>query len=342
MRILLLNDNPVVTKLVTLSAQKSGNEILVANSIDIVDEGVYELLIVDEGVYSQENMQWLQINISYQYSLYMLSRGAQSISSFDLEMKKPFLPTDLVELMSSISLKISNMTEKEFVVQQIDIANNIDLDDLTFDDNDTKQDTYGLNQNFILDKDEVEEVKNLLEETEAEEEFVNDDMDFENLLKLLDNEKIKDSLEFEDMYERLDLDELDDKIKNAVADLTEDEFDLELDIPIDDLIELSSLDENAFNSVLNEEVQKGFSDSFIEEEFDQQSSDKDIEKLQRMVDCENKTTRYEGNVLEIENQNESVQALQTLLKALADKDVAASLQGLNVNINISFGNNNDK
>jgi len=53
-KILLLNDNPVVNKLVTLSAQKTSDELDVVNSIDDIDSRSYDLLVVDDTSYSDE------------------------------------------------------------------------------------------------------------------------------------------------------------------------------------------------------------------------------------------------------------------------------------------------
>ena len=46
--------------------------------METVTQGVYDLLIVDEGMYSKERMDELNGSISYKYSLYMLSRGVAS------------------------------------------------------------------------------------------------------------------------------------------------------------------------------------------------------------------------------------------------------------------------
>lgn len=44
MNILLLNDNPVVTKLVTLSAQKTSDELEIVGSVEEIQDGTYDLL----------------------------------------------------------------------------------------------------------------------------------------------------------------------------------------------------------------------------------------------------------------------------------------------------------
>ena len=63
MNILLLNDNPVVTKLVTLSAQKTGSEIFIASNIDEIQGESYDLIIVDEALYSLDLMDELKVDL---------------------------------------------------------------------------------------------------------------------------------------------------------------------------------------------------------------------------------------------------------------------------------------
>jgi len=53
-KILLLNDNPVVNKLVTLSAQKTSDEVDIASNIDAVASQKYDLIIVDDSIYNDE------------------------------------------------------------------------------------------------------------------------------------------------------------------------------------------------------------------------------------------------------------------------------------------------
>ncbi len=57
MKLLLLNENPVVTKLVTLSAQKTGDELVSATNVDDIEEGHYDLLIVDDGSFDESVME---------------------------------------------------------------------------------------------------------------------------------------------------------------------------------------------------------------------------------------------------------------------------------------------
>ena len=63
MKILLLNNNPVVNKLVTLSAQKTSDELDVVDNLDDIESNKYDLLVIDDTLYSEEIMQ--ELNDAY-------------------------------------------------------------------------------------------------------------------------------------------------------------------------------------------------------------------------------------------------------------------------------------
>jgi uncharacterized membrane protein len=429
MNILLLNDNPVVTKLVTLSAQKTGSEILIVNNMEEILGGSYDLLIVDEALYTPALMDELKSKISYKRSLYMLSRGSQSIDEFDHEVKKPFLPTDLVELLSSISTAVLKMKDEPVNLEHVELEENFDLnknldhevptdsdidDGFNLDDFDLNLDDIDLdNLNIaddeigsILDQDEVQEVKNLLDEEESDKEnnelnlddefdldnfeFENDeplaapdkinfedisdveekdslhedeledDFSFDDLDMLTDlesikpeevstQEKIEDELELDELTkpqaatvddqviltdDDFNLDTLEDEIESALGTLSQDDLDQEIDLSFDDLDEFATLDEKSLKIALGEEVE-----DTIENEITLDLNSELLDEAEHSLS--------EEIVLPVKEElsvstADGVEALKTLLKALSNEDVVASLKGMNVNINISFGSNNDK
>ncbi len=432
MNILLLNDNPVVTKLVTLSAQKTGSEILIVNNMEEILGGSYDLLIVDEALYTPALMDELKSKISYKCSLYMLSRGSQSIDEFDHEVKKPFLPTDLVELLSSISAAVLKMKDEPVNLEHVELEENFDLnknldhevltdsdidDGFNLDDFDLNLDDIDLdNLNIaddeigsILDQDEVQEVKNLLDEEESDKEnnelnlddefdldnfeFENDeplaapdkinfedisdveekdslqedeledDFSFDDLDMLTDlesikpeevstQEKIEDELDLDELTEPqaatvddqviltdddFNLDTLEDEIESALGTLSQDDLDQEIDLSFDDLDEFATLDEKSLKIALGEEVEDTIEDE-ITLDVNSELLDEAEHSLSEEIVLPVKEESSELSV----STADGVEALKTLLKALSNEDVVASLKGMNVNINISFGSNNDK
>lgn len=108
MNILLFNDNPVVRKLVALSAQKTKDELSVVWSTDEIDESGYDLLIIDDALYSDDVFAALKEDVAFKSTLLMATRGNAVPAGFDNVINKPFLPTDLVELFIQIQKKIES------------------------------------------------------------------------------------------------------------------------------------------------------------------------------------------------------------------------------------------
>jgi len=107
MKILLFNDNPVVRKLVALSAQKTKDDLSVVWSTDEIEGNAYDLLIVDDALYSDEILDSINERIVAKNTLFMATRGKAVPSGFDNVINKPFLPTDLVDMFVQIEKKVS-------------------------------------------------------------------------------------------------------------------------------------------------------------------------------------------------------------------------------------------
>lgn len=463
MKILLFNDNPVVRKLVALSAQKTKDALSVVWSIDEIEEGGYDLLIIDDALYSDETFESLKEHVAFKGTLLMATRGQAVPAGFDNVINKPFLPTDLVEMFIQIEKKISSQsvaahTEKREVLlakeEPLPAANlndtlpeaessdlefdSFDLGDLGEELSELGDDSYINTDGFedfeeitsptaILDKEEVQEVQGLLDDTEGddwslesditvkgfEEADEADDLGFDDVLDelaedtpierekdlsdelMLDEEafgeiELQDTLEEdtlldEDELESLgkelafdeeivlpdmdddvllddeELGDLESQIQNAVSGLEAetlegelDPNDLELDFE-DDLTEEFSADEK--ESVESDDLE-GFDEldmlderelklaigEEVEEELNIHAAKGDTslnaEALDEVMSESEPSEACAEEVSEPESAThaEGVEALQTLLRALSNEDVAKALKGLNISININFGN----
>lgn len=195
MKILLFNDNPVVRKLVALSAQKTKDDLSVIWSVDEIEESEYDLLIVDDALYSDEMFESLNEKIIVKSTLFMATRGQAVPSGFDNVINKPFLPTDLVDMFVQIEKKVSATSEtkgdakEESTPSEAMYAINLEdtLPDLEgheeelmeaehlndseeeFDFSSLEDFDEKLPETAILDQEEVQEVQGLLEETEEDD-----------------------------------------------------------------------------------------------------------------------------------------------------------------------------
>jgi len=205
-KILLLNDNPVVNKLVTLSAQKTSDEVDIASNIDGVASQKYDLIIVDDSIYNDELLDELEKKVKYKKSLFICAKDAQEIESFSSILKKPFLPTDLVELFTMFEKEVQNEGDEEEQIFN-------DLDELNLE----SEEHIG---ESVLDDDEAQKVKDLLDENEEELNF---DEEVQNDIE---------SLELDELDE-LNLDELEEQNSDDTVAQEEDllaDYDLALDL----------------------------------------------------------------------------------------------------------------
>jgi uncharacterized membrane protein len=427
MRILLLNDNPVVRKLVALSAQKTKDDLNVVWSVDEIEHEQYDLLIVDDANYSDEVMSALKEKIDYKSSLLMATRGAAVPAGFDKVINKPFLPTDLVELFVAIEKSLPSAVKNQTESQEIDTKEDIeemqesdssiiDLDTLL--DTDNALDTYDLEdledfedatplKTSVLDHEEVQELQDLLEDTEDElvledrtfelpdspsmENFDDDFLALDDLmlddLGLVENEDTleedftKDDVTDEDHFDTLlsemelnesletplsedEFDDLEQQIQEAVGELdsedldgTLDDMDLEdLDMEgleetlnldsLDDLDELEGMDE--LDCLDERELKRAIGEE-LDDELEirvgaGEHSSLDSEALNEAMGISPVLTLDDSFEEELEKSEvkstpaEGMEALQALLKALSNDDVAKTLKGLSINININFGN----
>ena len=397
MKILLLNDNPVVTKLVTLSAQKTSDELEIASSLEEIKLKSYELLVVDDTLYSDEMFKELKAKIQFSCSLYICARDAEEVSEFSNILKKPFLPTDLVELFVDLGNEVGpvdtdmNMgdlgSEEDFEgIEELESLDELsepddieELNDISLDeDEDILLDDIDTSSDSVLDDEEAQKVKDLLDETSLDEDIdLDDELDFnlddelslEDDLDLGDEEESEEELSLDDdlgLDEELDLGESDDELSlEDDLDLgdeeeSEEELSLDDDLGLDEELDLESQIENAVEELSEEELESeldeetlidivsGNMDSLdslnsrdlkiaMGEEVEDEAEEEIVSTSIQSKDEENTSRKDDENIEETKSDVDGVEALKNLLAALSDKNVAASMKGMKISINITLG-----
>lgn len=126
MKILLLNKNPVISKLVRLSAEKLEYEF--EEQTQYVDDlPQYDVIVIDDSV--EANLQDLESKCE---RLICISSGETNTQSARKILHKPFLPTDLIALMREEEQTTSQESPQ---AQEASINDDtpLDLDSLSFD-----------------------------------------------------------------------------------------------------------------------------------------------------------------------------------------------------------------
>ncbi|EHM1374041.1 highly acidic protein [Campylobacter jejuni] len=222
MKILLLNENPVVSRLVSLSAKKMSYDFEELNAYS-ENLGNYDVIVVDSDTPAP-----LKILKEKCDRLIFLAPRNQNVDIDAQILQKPFLPTDFLNLLNnkdtnkhtSIDLPILSNDENPYADISLDLDNlNLDdlpdensldinsdgMEDLSFDD-----DAQDDNANETLETQNLED-ENL--EQEATKEQTQEDIQTDLDLTLEDGGIEKEDLSQE--HTALDtepsLDELDDK-----------------------------------------------------------------------------------------------------------------------------------
>ncbi|ECK7552964.1 hypothetical protein FRP38_00900 [Campylobacter jejuni] len=230
MKILLLNENPVVSRLVSLSAKKMSYDFEELNAYS-ENLGNYDVIVVDSDTPAP-----LKILKEKCDRLIFLAPRNQNVEDIDAQiLQKPFLPTDFLNLLNNkdvnkhtpIDLPMLSNDENPYADISLDLDNlNLDdlpdenslninsegMEDLSFDD-----DAQDDNANKTLETQNLED-ENL--EQEATKEQTQEDIQTDLDLTLEDSKNEKEDLSQE--HTALDtepsLDELDDKNDEDLED----------------------------------------------------------------------------------------------------------------------------
>jgi len=107
MRLLLLNNNPAVSRLIKLSVDKVGYEMDEFEDYGLVPLKAYDVIMVDNECYEEEELKTLCEHSSCAYVVYICQRGSKKPDFVTVALEKPFLPTDFLLLLE----KVKNVLE---------------------------------------------------------------------------------------------------------------------------------------------------------------------------------------------------------------------------------------
>ncbi|MCW4448058.1 hypothetical protein OLS39_03760 [Campylobacter jejuni] len=229
MKILLLNENPVVSRLVSLSAKKMSYDFEELNAYS-ENLGNYDVIVVDSDTPAP-----LKILKEKCDRLIFLAPRNQNVDIDAQILQKPFLPTDFLNLLNnkdtnkhtSIDLPILSNDENPYADISLDLDNlNLDdlpdensldinsegMEDLSFDD-----DAQDDNSNKTLETQNLEH-DNLEQETIKEQTQEDTQIDLDLTLEDGESEKEDLSQEHTALDTEPSLDELDDKNDEDLED----------------------------------------------------------------------------------------------------------------------------
>ncbi|EHC3271866.1 hypothetical protein JTQ74_001015 [Campylobacter jejuni] len=225
MKILLLNENPVVSRLVSLSAKKMSYDFEELNAYS-ENLGNYDVIVVDSDTPAP-----LKILKEKCDRLIFLAPRNQNVEDIDAQiLQKPFLPTDFLNLLNnkdankytSIDLPMLSNDENPYADISLDL-DNLNLDDLP-DENSLDINSEGM-EDLSFDDDAQDdnanktlETQNLEHETIKEQTQEDTQIDLDLTLEDGESEKEDLSQEHTALDTESSLDELDDKNDEDLED----------------------------------------------------------------------------------------------------------------------------
>ncbi len=208
MKILLINANPVVSRLLALCTRDAHLLLDEVRGVDEIKDVAYDLLFVDDGSYV-DNIDPLLANGKLRKKVF-ISYDKDRGKGFDETIQKPFLPSQIIKVIESVDMSeaVDASAEKHSIFPLASEESSAEK---------SKVDEEGELSIFSpeVENEREEEVLELLNEIiaeEAESEFPE-----EMPLEVLDSneiEKIKALLE------------MDDEETESVEDLSEEEVEL--------------------------------------------------------------------------------------------------------------------
>ncbi len=216
MKILLLNENPVVSRLVSLSAKKMSYDFEELNAYS-ENLGNYDVIVVDSDTPAP-----LKILKEKCDRLIFLAPRNQNVEDIDAQiLQKPFLPTDFLNLLNnkdankhtSIDLPMLSNDENPYADISLDL-DNLNLDDLP-DEN-----------SLDINSEGMEDLSLTLEDGESEKEDLSQEhtaLDTEPSLDELDDKNDEDlEIKEDDKNEEIEKQELLDDSKTNTLEMQEE------------------------------------------------------------------------------------------------------------------------
>jgi len=147
MTILLVNDNPVVSRLLALCTRDDDMVLEEVKGVHTIQNDSYDVVFIDEESYVGEVLNLS--DIIHIGKKILLSTVDVEINDFDMTIQKPFLPSQIIEILKSVEVSQENKKM-------------LDAERFSVFPSESEEETSALKKQ-VLDEDELEKIKALLE-----------------------------------------------------------------------------------------------------------------------------------------------------------------------------------
>lgn len=210
MQILLLNANPVVSRLLVLCTRDDAVVLDEVSRVEDVQSDVCDIVFVDEASYGRDVAELL-LKLGDAKKVF-ISYRSDEMRGFDLTIKKPFLPSQIINIINHVKVAELEPEIEEEIPHIFPLSSDDEVEKV-------EEETEVLDEPAVLDSDEIEKIKALLEMNDEElaEESLSDETLEERKVELIKEQLIADGLEIVDedeIIEELSLN-LDGTLENS-------------------------------------------------------------------------------------------------------------------------------
>jgi len=220
MTILLINDNPVVSRLLALCTRDDDMLLEKVSDIDKASADRYDVLFVDEAS-CEGDVASLSTRLDVGKKIY-LSYSDEPIAGFDETIKKPFLPSQIIDILKTVEVResvVEVLVEETFVdereTEEVTLTEEVpSIFPLSAEEKDEEAQSEEEDVNpEVLNLDEIEKIKALLDMDEDESEVfdLNDEAYESRKIEVITEQLIADGLEI------FKEEEIVDEVNNAKA-----------------------------------------------------------------------------------------------------------------------------
>lgn len=173
MTILLINDNPVVSRLLSLCTRDDDMVLEKVSNIHEASAARYDALFVDEAS-CEGDVASLSTRLDVGKKIY-LSYSDDSMAGFDETVKKPFLPSQIIAILKTVEIRelpdevlIEETPMDDTEAEETNVHEAVpSIFPLSAEEEQSEEEDISLE---VLDRDEIEKIKALLDMDEEETE----------------------------------------------------------------------------------------------------------------------------------------------------------------------------
>ena len=268
MDILLINANPVVSRMMALCTRDGVYHLEEVSDATGAQKAHYDIIFVDDGSYTTATEDLLK-RVEVSQKVLLASKKMEKESKFDRVIRKPFLPSQIVDLLEGRDETPVESIESESV-EKIGMDDDLVSETVSEEKVSEEDDPFGLTFEELLDLSESESPQEVSEtseqgvKSETEEESADRealfDLDLEAAVDLPEPDKDK---EHENETERLELIDLEISASDEESAKEEDQEDLS-DLNFEELVNLSEAEEEDSASEVSGEMPVDLSEKRVE------------------------------------------------------------------------------